>query len=175
MVCSQRLVNVVLIQSVPSPLGLVVVGQPLLYQLVLHHNEPLEHLHKVNVVDLNEVSTDSVVHQLRGKQKSVPPEPVLWLVLLVKHQEVPESSELQSTQNEPSCHAPNEQTTVVQWRLTHAKESSEHWTSVVKHHQTLHPDEVVDLEYLLNSVTTILTLTHLKTLKESTNKTRSLG
>ena len=136
----------------------------------------LHHLNGEDVVDLDVVSRDAVVQEVRGEHHVVSLVPELGVVLVVEVQDIASTDEAEARADQEGQPEPHEEGGVVKGALGDAEEDArEDWSKGSKHVIDLDPVEVNNAESAAGSVLRVLTLTHLEVAGNLTNETASLG
>ena len=136
----------------------------------------LHHLNCEDVIDLNVMSRDAVVQEVRGEHHVVSLVPELGVVLVVKVQDIASADETEARANEEGKPEPHEEGGVVKRALGNTNEDArEDGSEGSEHVIDLNPVEVNNTECAASSMLRVLTLTHLEVTGDLTNETTSLG
>ena len=120
------------------------------------------HFDAVDVVDLNEMSGQTVMEEVGREHHTVASVPELGLILLVKVHDFTGADESESAEDHVSSDGPNEETRVVKRSILQANEAREdgslHTQSLVDHQ----PPVVHEAHHAAERVVAILAFTHLQ-------------
>ena len=168
--------DVVGIGDVLGVLHLVAVLLTLSQDLLAGYLVPLHHLNSEDVIDLDVVSGDAIVEEVRGEHHIVALVPEFGVVLVVEVQHVTRTDETEPRHYQEGQPEPHEEGGVVEGSLGDAEEDTgEHGSEGAQHVIDLHPVEVHHAEGLPCGVLRVLTLSHLQVASYLTNETATLS
>ena len=169
------LINVVSVRRVAGQTLLRRASLSLIDDLLANTDILLHHLDAVDMVNLNEMSRETVVEEVRWEHHTVASVPELGLILLVEVHDFTAACESESAEYHVSCYSPNEKTRVVQRSILQANKAREdgslHAQSLVNHQ----PPVVHKTHHAPKRVATILALAHLKCRENAADRSTSLG
>ena len=172
----EGLIDVVGVGDVPGVLDLLALSLAVGEDLLAGGLISLHHLDGEDVIDLDVVSGDAVVQEVRGEHHVVALVPELGVVLVVEVQDVARPDETETGDDEEGEPEPHEEGGVVQRALRDADyQAREDGSEGPQHVIDLHPVVVDDAEGPAEGVLRVLALAHLEVAGDPPNETASLS
>ena len=174
-ILAHGLVDVVGVGSVAGETLLGSAGSTLIEDLLADTDILFHHLDAVDVVDLNEMSGETVVKEVRREHHTVASVPELGLILLVEVEDFSGASESESAEDHVGGKEPDKETRVVKGSVLQANVAREdlslHAKGLVDHQ----PPVVHEAHHAAKTVLSVLALAHLEGAEDAADGATALS